>query len=400
MTEGPGDRPLRILSIVNVPWDTRLGAARVWIELGAEWSRAGHVVEKYCLTDAFPKLTSSAPLSAIRLLAFPRCAAAYVRGNAGRFDIIDCLIGTLPFRKTSLGFAGLLVARSVGLFHSYDKFERVAAKRWQPSEKGKRVATLFYNFFNAVGRLRSRRSIARCDLLNLPNGDEVQAVRQQLRCGTPSIIQPYGLRPDYAEALARAAASPEQKLQNRQVCFLGMWSTRKGARHWAEIIRVVRTRVPDARFLFLGTMIDDAVVLRDLGSSGSVGIEIVTQYQPEELPALLAGATVGAFPSYIEGFGIAVLEQLAAGIPVVAYDCTGPRDILRAALPQLLTPVGGAGAVGEKLASVLTSDPEQFRDTAARSRQRAAQYRWPDIADRTLEEYRKHLLNLQPYACS
>ena len=46
-------KPLRILAIVNLPWDSRLGAARVWIELVREWEAAGHVVEKFCLSDAF-----------------------------------------------------------------------------------------------------------------------------------------------------------------------------------------------------------------------------------------------------------------------------------------------------------------------------------------------------------
>ena len=52
--KSPG-RPLRILAIVNLPWDSRLGASRVWIELAKEWTRAGHTVEKFCLTDAYPR---------------------------------------------------------------------------------------------------------------------------------------------------------------------------------------------------------------------------------------------------------------------------------------------------------------------------------------------------------
>ena len=53
------EKPLRILAVVNVPWDPRLGAARVWIELTDEWRKAGHQVEKFCLTDAFPEPASS-----------------------------------------------------------------------------------------------------------------------------------------------------------------------------------------------------------------------------------------------------------------------------------------------------------------------------------------------------
>jgi hypothetical protein len=77
------------------------------MELAEEWTRAGHFVEKFCLTDAFPKATSSSVVSTLRTALFPRRAAAFVRQNAARFDVIDCLIGTLPFpkkRSISAGF--------------------------------------------------------------------------------------------------------------------------------------------------------------------------------------------------------------------------------------------------------------------------------------------------------
>ena len=73
----PPAQPLRILAIVNLPWDSRLGAARVWIELTKEWTRAGHTVEKYCLTDAFPDPPASRAGSALRQILFPHKAAAF-----------------------------------------------------------------------------------------------------------------------------------------------------------------------------------------------------------------------------------------------------------------------------------------------------------------------------------
>src|SRR3954454_6553998 len=90
----PADKPLRILAVVNLPWDPRLGAARVWIELTEEWCKAGHHVEKFCLTDAFPEPASSPAHAAIRLMGFPRRAAKFIRENAERFDVIDALVAT------------------------------------------------------------------------------------------------------------------------------------------------------------------------------------------------------------------------------------------------------------------------------------------------------------------
>ena len=134
---------MRILAVVNTPWDPRLGAARVWIDLAEEWSKAGHLVEKYCLTDAFPVPTSSPRISALRLTWFPFCAARFIRRNAHRFDVIDALAGTLIASKKSLRFSGLLVARSVGLYDLYAKFERAAARRWPSSRKGNIFGRMF-----------------------------------------------------------------------------------------------------------------------------------------------------------------------------------------------------------------------------------------------------------------
>ncbi len=386
-------RPLRILSVVNVPWDSRLGAARVWMELGAEWQRAGHRVEKFCLSDAFPGDPKSPPLAALRLLKFPSRAAAYLRAHASEFDVVDALVGTLPFTKQSLRFRGLLVARSVGLYHSYDKFEREMRQRWPATNAGTPAGRVFYRFVQARNRVASRRSLECADLLNVPNEAEASVVRDELRIATRTVVEPYGLPPAQAEALARHAQPPEQRLRNREVCFLGMWSPRKGSRDWQQIIALIRERVPDARFLFLGTMIEDEAVLRDIGSGD--GVKIVADYQPEDLPRLLSTATVGAFPSYIEGFGIAVIEQLAAGIPVVAYDCAGPHDILASRLTALLSPTGAPVQFAQKIADLLLGGIDRYRALAGESRATAAEYSWPQIAARTSSEYERSLQHLR-----
>lgn len=47
-----------------------------------------------------------------------------------------------------------------------------------------------------------------------------------------------------------------------------------------------------------------------------------------ELAQTYAGAKVFVFPSKADTFGLVVLEALASGVPVVAYDVPGPKDIL------------------------------------------------------------------------
>lgn len=385
------DKPLRILIVVNLPWDARLGAVRIWMELAKQWEKAGHTVDKFCLTDAFPRPTDLSGLSSLRLILFPHLAARYVRENGHRFDIIDALTGTLPFSKRRLGFNGLIVGRSVGLYRSYEEFTRSIKRRWPDQPRGKIFGRLFYSFIGWKLARHSDRSIRHCDLINVPNEEELLSLQNTRATNKTIIVQPYGLSETDRVAFVAAAQSSVVRLQNKEICFIGMWSLRKGSRDWADVIRRLRSVVADAKFTFLGTMTDDETLFKDLRLSRADNIRHVPSYDPAELPQLLASGTVGVFPSYIEGFGLAVLEQLAAGIPTVAYDVPGPRQILKSFGTPAMVPVGDTSALAKSAIEILRADLDSYQRLREQGLSIAGQFSWPEIAADTLHAYRRAL---------
>ncbi len=397
--------PLRILIVVNVRWDLRLGAVRVYADLAEQWRAAGHLVERFTLSEAFPDRRESRAGFAVRQVLFAYKAAAFVRKNRNRFDIIDALIGSLQGSRERLRFNGLLVARSVGLFQLYQEFERRAALRWSPPSRGTIFGRVLYTATRYWLNRVSRSAVHNADLINIPNETEAECLRQQLGRNRNIVVQPYGLTADRRKALQMSAAPPEVRLARRKVVFIGMWSARKGLHDWPRILQAIWRAMPEAHFCFLGTMVEPERILSDLGISRSDRMDFISQYDPEDLPALLADCAVGAFPSYVEGFGLAVLEQLAAGIPTVAFDVPGPGGILGPQLAELLVPAGNVDALSEKVCRILQLDPAAYERLSSRSLEVAASLDWSAIAKDTLEIYRSQLerrknkiLFIQPFS--
>lgn len=384
-------QPLRILVVISHPWDTRLGAPRVYMELAEQWRASGNVVEKFSLTDAYPNGAGSGAQFLIRQFRFAYKAAAFIRRNGDQFDVVDALVGDLPFSKASLRFRGLLVARSVGLPQFYEEFEQTVPRRWPGRSRGRLRGRIFYEWARRRRLRASQAALAHADLINVPNATEAEHLRDTNSATV--LVEPYGLTDQRRDELSALAATADSRLAAKTVCFIGMWGARKGAYDWPQLLSLVRAAVPEARFVFLGTMVAAERIREQLGGS-TEGVVFISEYEPHELPHLLATCTVGAFPSYVEGFGLAVLEQLAAGIPTVAFDVPGPRDILGGRLPELLVPLGDLDAFAQALTRVLQLDASPYRGLVGRSTTAVADHSWSTIARDTIHSYHSALRDL------
>jgi hypothetical protein len=92
--------------------------------------------------------------------------------------------------------------------------------------------------------------VGSCDLRNLPNEDERLALARDRAVRAPAIVLPYGLTDDFRAALAQSAVPPGQRLAHKTICFIGMWSPRKGAHDWPKIIAAIRQLHPPPAFFF------------------------------------------------------------------------------------------------------------------------------------------------------
>jgi glycosyltransferase involved in cell wall biosynthesis len=107
-----------------------------------------------------------------------------------------------------------------------------------------------------------------------------------------------------------------------------------------------------------------------------------------DLAALQHGAEVFCFPSLAEGFGLPVLEAMAAGAVVLTSSGTATAEVAGdgAVLVDPRDPAALAAALGE-----LLDDHERRDELRVRARQRSLGFTWQRAADATLEVYREAL---------
>jgi glycosyltransferase involved in cell wall biosynthesis len=300
--------------------------------------------------------------------------------------------GDLPYRKSQLLHEGLLVCRSLGARVAYRDFTLSARLRWPDEGRGRRSLRPLREWeAQRLVELADRAARA-ADLVLVPNRDEEQLLAARLGLGERIARLPFGLSDERIAAFAAAAESPARRHAGLRLAFVGYWTTRKGSRDLPEIVRRLRLARPGIALSLLGVGIPRDRVLADLG--GSAGVEVVQRFDSEELPGLLAPAAVGVFPSYVEGFGFAVLEKLASGMPVIAYDAPGAREMLSDVSWRGLTPPGDPDAFVDAVLDVLDAPTERYAEMSREARELAMGFRWRAIAGETLALYERGLEDL------
>ena len=189
------------------------------------------------------------------------------------------------------------------------------------------------------------RSIRRAAVVVTPSEAVADQVREAYDPRVPVLAVPHGVGPAWASARQPSdALRAHLGLPSSYLLFVGTLEPRKDVRTLLAAHRLL----PDAPPLVL-------VGPPGWGEQVDVTGAITPGYLDEDdLRPVVAGASVLVLPSRDEGFGLPLLEALAAGTPVVASDIPVLREV--GGTHATYAPVGDAEAFAAALQAVL-DDP-------------------------------------------
>ena len=231
----------------------------------------------------------------------------------------------------------------------------VAARRLAPTARC-RIVISYHGFFGVV-RGRLGRAAYRLAPVLTRLSDRTVCMSEGL---ARHMTDDWGARPDRLRVAANPvpverarAAAGEAELAARPATVLAMG--RLVPEKGFDTLLAAMGRLPAAvRLAIVGEGPERASLERLAASPRLAGRVTLGGYAAQPWDAY-AGARVFALTSTSESFGNVLVEAMASGLPVVATDCGGPREILDGGRHGALVPVGDVGALAEALRRALAA---------------------------------------------
>lgn len=207
-----------------------------------------------------------------------------------------------------------------------------------------------------------------------------RALRGRPLAVIPSAVDTRRFRPDLDGSVVRKRLGLEGQLV---LIFTGRLVPHKGV---DVILRALRDLPEDVSLILVGhgpRLADLQALARRLGVDARV--RFATNVSDDELPLYLRAADLFVFPSEnrLEGFGLAVAEAMASGLPVVIADMPGVREVIEPGVEGLLVEPLIAHDLGDRIRELLY-DPARRAAMGAAARKRAVERYSLEIVAREL----------------
>ncbi|HEY6343984.1 MAG TPA: glycosyltransferase family 4 protein [Bryobacteraceae bacterium] len=192
--------------------------------------------------------------------------------------------------------------------------------------------------------------------------------------------------------LPREIATPEQRCAARRkynlaasdfvVGHLGAFSHEKGQDVAIAAAAILRDRLPSLRMILAGEGSPPAPAPRGAGISVPGGATVLLPGFIADREEFFAALDLFIMPSRSEGWGLAAVEALARGIPVLASKTGGLAEIVEAGETGWLVPPGDAQALAEAIAHA-ESDPKSLRIMTFEASKRSHRFSSDGMAELT-----------------
>ncbi len=375
--------PLRVCVDVSAVPDHPTGAGRYVLELTSRFSLRQDVDltlvcrrgdgDRWQATGAATVVDRAPPARPLRLaweqVEFPRILEALEP------DVLHSPHYTIPLLAT--------VPRVVTI-HDMTFFDH---PEWH-----ERAKVLFF-------RRAIRTAATKADALITPSAAAAERVREILAPRIPLFLVPHGvdhtrfrpLGPEETEAAEwDAAARARMGLRQPYAAFVGTLEPRKDVPTLVRAFDAIAVSLPDLSLILAGApgWGMDAIEAAIGSIRHRSRVRRLGYIAEEDKVALLRGASVIAYPSREEGFGLPVLEALACGTPLVTTSGSAMAEVVGDA--ARLFPPGETQDLAHALEETVRGGPE-VEDRRRRGLELAGRYTWETSAESHVEVYRSVL---------
>jgi glycosyltransferase involved in cell wall biosynthesis len=240
--------------------------------------------------------------------------------------------------------------------------------------------------------LGTREAIARADALITISHHSRRDLLERLGVAEDRVTvthlaaSPHYIRVDDPQQIARVRE--RYHLPAHFILFVGSLEPRKNVRRLIQAYAKLPTSLQHEVHLVIaggkGWLNTDVyLTVHQLGLEGRV--QFVGYVEENDLPSVYSLATVFAYPSLYEGFGLPVLEAMQCGVPVLTSNVSALPEVAGEA--ALLVSPTEVEEIAEGLACLL-EDADLRVEFQARGYRRAREFSWERCARETLAVYR------------
>ena len=199
----------------------------------------------------------------------------------------------------------------------------------------------------------------------------------------------YTIIPNGVDLDRFADAEPFEELRDGtiNILFVGRFEERKGLIHLLKAYHRLRKRHVDARLLVIGAGPKAREYRRYVGLRQVRDVEFLGRVSDDDKARYFASADIFCSPATgQESFGVVLLEAMAAGVPIVASDIHGYKNVLQRGVQGLLVEPRNHRALAAALYA-LANDPELRHRMGEAGRERAPEYSWDRVTEMIVDFY-------------
>lgn len=181
-----------------------------------------------------------------------------------------------------------------------------------------------------------------------------------------------------------------KKESTMQILSVGSISKRKGHLLLLKAFNMLSEKLNSAQLIIAGTLAErdyyDSLIDEWELSPYKKNIKILTDLPQEQLFKLYSKASIFALHSQEESQGIAIVEAMAAGLPVVATNVGGIPHVVDNSVTGLLSDYADVDTFAQSMYMIL-GNQKLCASMAAKAHEIAISYTWQNIAKRIVDLY-------------